>query len=205
MPGATHAQRSRPIWRNAPASRQRTCSSSRTRTTIRIGPWAMGSSPWSSRISAAVISENNTREVAGPSQVRPLSSGRRIPLLDSEAIEQPVSAGGAEVVWLHPPSGPREGCDEFHDRDAAYRAGLCGDMATMAAPWVLLVQLRQVRSSAGGNARPSGVGAGQHVVTVRREANARNQLAALAQQRCRSSACCCRCADRRRWSRRPGL
>ena len=27
----------------------------------------------------------------------------------------------------------------------------------MAAPWVLLVQLRQVRSSAAGNARPSGV------------------------------------------------
>ena len=59
---------------------------------------------------------------------------------------------------LQPPSGPREGCDEFHDRaGASSRNPLRSMWPTMAAPWVLLVQLRQVRSSPAGKARPSGV------------------------------------------------
>src|SRR5262249_61074467 len=58
--------------------------------------------------------------------------------------------------WLQPPSGPREGCDEFHDLDAASsRKPLRSAWPTMAAPWVLLVQLRQGLSSPAGNARPS--------------------------------------------------
>src|SRR6185369_10556484 len=61
-------------------------------------------------------------------------------------------------LWLQPPSGPREGCDEFHERDAASsRKPLRSMWPTIAVPCVLLVQLRQVRSSPGGKARPSGV------------------------------------------------
>ena len=52
----------------------------------------------------------------------------------------------------------------------------------MAAPWVLLVQLRQVRSSPAGKARPSARRAGQHVVTVRREADAGDDVAALGER-----------------------
>src|SRR5262249_61180103 len=60
------------------------------------------------------------------------------------------------LFWLQPPSGPREGCDEFHDLDAASsRKPLRSLWPTIAAPWVLLVQLRQVLSSPAGKARPS--------------------------------------------------
>src|SRR5262249_60250312 len=59
-------------------------------------------------------------------------------------------------AWLQPPSEPRDGCAEFHDLDAASsRKPLRSMCPTIAAPWVLLVQLRQVRSSPAGNARPS--------------------------------------------------
>src|SRR5712692_8403329 len=57
---------------------------------------------------------------------------------------------------LQPPPGPREGCEEFHDFDAASsRKPLRSLWPTIAAPWVLLVQLRQVLSSPAGNALPS--------------------------------------------------
>ena len=47
------------------------------------------------------------------------------------------------------PSGPREGCEAFHEREAASsRKPLRSIWPTMAAPWVLLVQLRQVRVGA---------------------------------------------------------
>src|ERR1700738_4173066 len=60
-------------------------------------------------------------------------------------------------AWLQPPSGPREECEEFHDFDtSSSRRPVRSVWPTIAAPWVLVVQLRQVRSSPGGNALPSG-------------------------------------------------
>src|ERR1700755_436867 len=57
-----------------------------------------------------------------------------------------------------PPSGPRDGCDEFHDFDGASSRSPCRSWwPSMAAPVVLLVQLLQVRSSPAGEARASGV------------------------------------------------
>src|SRR5215471_16675484 len=80
------------------------------------------------------------------------------PLLSGEAIDSPSPPVLRKSAWLQPPSGPREGCDEFHDRDASSsRNPLRSIWPSMAAPWVLLVQLRQVRSSPAGKARPSGV------------------------------------------------
>ena len=59
--------------------------------------------------------------------------------------------------WLQPPSGPREGCAEFHDFDAASsRSPLRSTCPTIATPCVLLVQLWQVRSSPAAKAVPSG-------------------------------------------------
>src|SRR6266581_2853543 len=55
-----------------------------------------------------------------------------------------------------PPSGPREGCEEFQDFEASSsrrpRRSIC---PSMAAPCVLLVQFLQVRSSGPANAVPS--------------------------------------------------
>src|SRR5260370_11442894 len=60
-------------------------------------------------------------------------------------------------AWLQPPSGPREGCEEFHDFDASSSRKPCRSMCpTIAVPCVLLVQLWQVLPSPGGKARPSG-------------------------------------------------
>src|SRR5262249_52551921 len=59
--------------------------------------------------------------------------------------------------WLHPPSGPREGCDEFQDRDAtSSRNPLRSIWPTIAAPYVLLVQLRQGRATPARKAPPVG-------------------------------------------------
>src|SRR6185312_9522067 len=56
-----------------------------------------------------------------------------------------------------PPSGPREGCDEFQDFDASSsRRPLRSAWPTIAAPCVELVQFLQVRSSPAANAEPSG-------------------------------------------------
>src|SRR5260370_21374743 len=60
-------------------------------------------------------------------------------------------------AWLQPPSGPREGCEEFHDFDASSSRKPCRSMCpTIAVPCVLFVQLWQVLPSPGGKARPSG-------------------------------------------------
>src|SRR4029077_12976146 len=59
--------------------------------------------------------------------------------------------------WLHPPSGPREGCEEFHDFDASSSLSPWRSWwPTIAEPWVLFAQLPHVRSSAPANAVPSG-------------------------------------------------
>ena len=56
-----------------------------------------------------------------------------------------------------PPSGPREGCEEFHDFDASSsRSPMRSECPTTAEPCVLLVQFLQVRSSPPANAVPSG-------------------------------------------------
>src|SRR6185312_13544898 len=56
-----------------------------------------------------------------------------------------------------PPSGPREGCDEFQDFDASSsRSPMRSAWPIIAAPCVLLVQFLQVRSASGPNAVPSG-------------------------------------------------
>src|SRR4051795_8319600 len=56
-----------------------------------------------------------------------------------------------------PPSGPREGCDEFQDFEASSsRRPMRSEWPTIAAPCVLLVQFLQVRSSPAANAVPSG-------------------------------------------------
>ena len=58
---------------------------------------------------------------------------------------------------LQPPSGPREGCDEFHDFEtSSSRSPWRSWWPTMAAPCPLLAQLPQVRSSPGAKARRSG-------------------------------------------------
>ena len=54
---------------------------------------------------------------------------------------------------------------------------------SIADPWVLLVQLRQVRSSPAGKARPSGLRAGENIVTIGRVADAGNDGAAFRQRR----------------------
>ena len=71
----------------------------------------------------------------------------------------------------------------------------------MAAPWVLLVQLRQVRSSPAGESAAFRGRAGQDVVTVRSKAHAGNDLARSVSD-VSWPAHCCRCADRRRSWRR---
>src|SRR5262249_12462324 len=63
-------------------------------------------------------------------------------------------------AWLQPPSGPREGCAEFHVREGSFAGASAfrprrSVWPSIAAPWVLLVQFLQVRSSAPGNAVPS--------------------------------------------------
>ena len=81
----------------------------------------------------------------------------KVALLGGEAIEQTVAARAARIGWLQPPSGPREGCDEFHECDGgSSRRPLRSMWPNIADPWVLLVQLRQVRSSPAAKARPSG-------------------------------------------------
>jgi len=65
-------------------------------------------------------------------------------------VEQPVAAGAAQIALAAAPSGPREGCDEFHGRDAASsRRPLWPMRPTMAAPCVLLIQLRCDRHRPG--------------------------------------------------------
>src|SRR5215471_10444119 len=60
-------------------------------------------------------------------------------------------------AWLQPPSGPREGCEEFHDREASSsRKPWRSICPTIAVPCALLLQLWQVLSSPDGKARPSG-------------------------------------------------
>src|SRR3954468_21785691 len=55
-----------------------------------------------------------------------------------------------------PPSGPREGCDEFQECEASSsRRPLRSEWPTIAAPCVLLVQFLQVRSSPAAKAVPS--------------------------------------------------
>src|SRR5207248_2899761 len=61
-------------------------------------------------------------------------------------------------VWLQPPSGPREGCDEFQECDGGVSSKPVRSIwPTIAVPCVLLVQFLQVLSSPGGKARPSGI------------------------------------------------
>src|SRR4030095_12717965 len=56
----------------------------------------------------------------------------------------------------HPPSGPREGCEEFQDFEASSsRRPTRSEWPTIAAPCVELVQFLQVRSSPAANADPS--------------------------------------------------
>src|SRR3954470_1644459 len=56
-----------------------------------------------------------------------------------------------------PPSGPREGCELFHDFEASSsRRPRRSKCPSIAAPCVLLVQFLQVRSSAEAKAVPSG-------------------------------------------------
>src|SRR4051812_17064512 len=56
-----------------------------------------------------------------------------------------------------PPSGPREGCDEFQDLEASSsRRPMRSICPSIAAPWVLLVQFLHVRSSPAAKAVPSG-------------------------------------------------
>src|SRR6266571_3126181 len=53
-----------------------------------------------------------------------------------------------------PPSGPREGCDEFQDFEASSsRRPMRSICPSMAEPCVELVQFLQVRSSPAANAR----------------------------------------------------
>src|SRR5689334_11394495 len=55
-----------------------------------------------------------------------------------------------------PPSGPREGCEEFQDFEgSSSRRPIRSEWPTMAAPCVELVQFLQVRSSPAANAVPS--------------------------------------------------
>ena len=116
-----------------------------------------------------------------------------------EAVEQAVAAGALRSAWLQPPSGPREGCDEFHDFDRRVVAqALRSWWPTIAAPAPLLVQLPQVVSSPAGNARAVGLRAGQDVVPVRRVAAAVDDLALLV-----SAVCLVRLLLRRAGRRRP--
>src|SRR3954470_1991411 len=56
-----------------------------------------------------------------------------------------------------PPSGPREGCELFHDFEASSsRSPMRSACPTIAEPCVLLVQFLQVRSSPAEKAVPSG-------------------------------------------------
>src|SRR5258707_2498728 len=55
-----------------------------------------------------------------------------------------------------PPSGPREGCDEFQDFEASSsRSPMRSECPSIADPCMELVQFLQVRSASGPNAVPS--------------------------------------------------
>src|SRR6058998_2502615 len=87
-------------------------------------------------------------------------------------------------AWLQPPSGPRERCDEFQDFDgSSSRRPMRSWWPTIAVPWVLFVQLPQVRSSPAANARPSGCEPGQDVVPVGRVTTSVHRLALLVERR----------------------
>jgi len=76
--------------------------------------------------------------------------------VDGEAVEQAGPPVLRRSAWLQPPSDPREGCEAFHDFDSASsRKPSRSICPSIADPWLLLVQFLQVRSSPGGNARPS--------------------------------------------------
>ena len=104
-------------------------------------------------------------------------------LVGGEAVEQAVAAGARRSAWLQPPSGPREGCDEFQDFEgSSSRRPWRSWWPTIAAPAPLFVQLPQVRSSPAGERRAVRLRAGEDVVPVRRVAAAVDHLALLGQR-----------------------
>ena len=88
-------------------------------------------------------------------------------LVSGEAVEIAIASGASQIAWLQPPSGPREGCDEFHDLDGAFAQALAIAMADHRGT------LRAAGPVAAGPVRPRGkgpavcLGASQNVMSVR--------------------------------------
>src|SRR3954447_4519589 len=97
---------------------------------------------------AASLARNHELHAGGESSASQFDAKQYIspspPVLFRSACEQP-------------PSGPREGCEEFQDLDASSsRRPMRSMCPSIAEPCVELVQFLQVRSSLPANTVPSG-------------------------------------------------
>ena len=86
--------------------------------------------------------------------------------------------------WLHPPSGPREGCDAFHDFDAASsRKALPVEVADHGRSLGAAGPVAAGPVLAGRECPAIGLRAGEDVVVVRRGGAVRHHRPTLGQRR----------------------